>query len=140
MIIPSVVSITVLHILEKYNVRYNKISPIELKKGVKRDIVFAVLSGAVLICALSMFIVMFVTPFIEEWPYRMNFTLEHVQAVFEDRQLYGVYVNSVIVALITALAGTLIAYGGALHGHRSCLPVRVHRDTASEYLPYHHHL
>ena len=85
MIIPSVVSITVLHILEKYNVRYNKISPIELKKGVKRDVVFAVLSGAVLICALSMFIVMFVTPFIEEWPYRMNFTLEHVQAVFEDR-------------------------------------------------------
>ena len=119
MIIPSVVSITVLHILEKYNVRYNKISPIEMKKGVKRDIVFAVLSGAVLICALSMFIVMFVTPFIEEWPYRMNFTLEHVQAVFEDRQLYGVYVNSVIVALITALAGTLIAYGGALVTARS---------------------
>ena len=119
MIIPSVVSITVLHILEKYNVRYNKISPIELKKGVKRDVIFAVLSGAVLICALSMFIVMFVTPFIEEWPYRMNFTLEHVQAVFEDRQLYGVYVNSVIVALITALAGTLIAYGGALVTARS---------------------
>ena len=119
MIIPSVVSITVLHILEKYNVRYNKISPIELKKGVKRDVIFAVLSGAVLICALSMFIVMFVTPFIEEWPYRMNFTLEHVQAVFEDRQLYGVYVNSVIVALLTALAGTLIAYGGALVTARS---------------------
>ena len=119
MIIPSVVSITVLHILEKYNVRYNKISPIELKKGVKRDVVFAVLSGAILICSLSMFIVMFVTPFIEEWPYRMNFTLEHVQAVFEDRQLYGVYVNSVIVALVTALAGTLIAYGGALVTARS---------------------
>lgn len=119
MIIPSVVSITVLHILEKYNVRYNKISPIELKKGVKRDAVFAVLSGAVLVCALSMFAVMFVTPFIEEWPYRMNFTLEHVQAVFEDRQLYGVYVNSVMVALITALVGTLIAYGGALVMARS---------------------
>ena len=119
MIIPSVVTITVLHILEKYNVRYNKISPIELKKGVKRDAVFAVLSGAVLIFALSMFVVMFITPFIEEWPYRMNFTLEHVQAVFEDRQLYGVYVNSVMVALITAFAGTLIAYGGALVTARS---------------------
>ena len=119
MIIPSVVSITVLHILEKYNVRYNKISPIELKKGVKRDAVFAVLSGAVLVCALSMFVVMFITPFIEEWPYRMNFTLEHVQAVFEDRQLYGVYVNSVMVALLTAFAGTLIAYGGALVTARS---------------------
>ncbi len=119
MIIPSVVSITVLHILEKYNVRYNKISPIELKKGVKRDAVFAVLSGAIIVCTLSMFVVMFVAPFIEEWPYRMNFTLEHVQAVFEDRQLYGVYVNSVMVAVITALAGTLISYGGALVTARS---------------------
>lgn len=119
MIIPSVVSITVLHILEKYNVRYNKISPIELKRGVKRDVVFSVLSGLIIVCSLSMFIVMFVTPFIEEWPYRMNFTLEHVQAVFEDRQLYGVYINSVMVAVITALAGTLISYGGALVTARS---------------------
>lgn len=119
MIIPSVVSITVLHILEKYNVRYNKISPIELKRGVKRDVVFSVLSGLIIVCSLSMFIVMFVTPFIEEWPYRMNFTLEHVQAVFEDRQLYGVYINSVMVAVITALVGTLISYGGALVTARS---------------------
>ena len=119
MIIPSVVSITVLHILEKYNVRYNKISPIELKRGVKRDVVFSVLSGLIIVCSLSMFIVMFVTPFIEEWPYRMNFTLEHVQAVFEDRQLYGIYINSVMVAVITALVGTLISYGGALVTARS---------------------
>ena len=125
MIIPSVVSITVLHILEKYNVRYNKISPIELKKGVKRDVVFGFLSAAIIVCTLCMFIVMFVTPFIEEWPYRMNFTMEHVQAVFEDRQLYGVYVNSVMVAVITALAGTLISYGGALVTARSTVSSRL---------------
>lgn len=125
MIIPSVVSITVLHILEKYNVRYNKISPIELKRGVKRDVVFSVLSGLIIVCSLSMFIVMFVTPFIEEWPYRMNFTLEHVQAVFEDRQLYGVYINSVMVAVITALVGTLISYGGALVTARSTVSAKL---------------
>ena len=125
MIIPSVVSITVLHILEKYNVRYNKISPIELKRGVKRDVVFSVLSGLIIVCSLSMFIVMFVTPFIEEWPYRMNFTMEHVQAVFADRQLYGVYINSVMVAVITALAGTLISYGGALVTARSTVSAKL---------------
>ncbi len=119
MIIPSVVSITVLHILEKYNVRYNKISPIELKKSVKRDAAFGVLSGVILICTLCMFLVMFIVPFIEEWPYRMDFTMEHVQAVFEDRQLYGVYINSLMVAVITAFAGTLLSYGGALVTARS---------------------
>ncbi len=125
MIIPSVISITVLHILEKYNVRYNKISPIELKKGVKRDAVFAVLSGAVLICTLCMFLVMFVVPFIEEWPYRMSFTMEHVQAVFEDSRLYGVYLNSLMVAVLTALIGTLLSYGGALVTARSTVSGRL---------------
>ena len=44
MLIPSIVSITILHILEKYNVRYNRISTIELKK-IKAEIFSAVLSA-----------------------------------------------------------------------------------------------
>ena len=80
---------------------------------------FGALSAVILICTLCMFIVMFVVPFIEEWPYRMNFTFEHVQAVFEDRQLYGEYINSLMVAVLTALIGTLLSYGGALVTARS---------------------
>lgn len=41
MLIPSVVSIALLHYLEKYNVRYNKISNIEIRKNRGRDIVCA---------------------------------------------------------------------------------------------------
>lgn len=119
MIIPSVVSITVLHILEKYNVRYNKISPIELKKGVKRDAAFGVLSAVILVSVLSIFAVMFVVPFVDEWPYRVTFTMEHVKAVFSDYTLSSVYTNSVMAAVITALAGTLLSYGAALVTARS---------------------
>ena len=119
MIIPSIVSITVLHILEKYNVRYNKISPIELKKGRKRDAAFAVLSALILLGVFSVFAVMFVVPFVDEWPHRISFTMEHVRAVFEDNTLLGVYTNSLMVAVITALAGTLLSYGAALVTARS---------------------
>lgn len=125
MIIPSVVSITVLHILEKYNVRYNKISPIELKKGRKRDTVFGVLSALILLSVFSIFAVMFVVPFVDEWPYRISFTLEHVRAVFEDNTLFGVYTNSLMVAVITALAGTLLSYGAALVTARSTVSGKV---------------
>lgn len=125
MIIPSVVSITVLHILEKYNVRYNRISPIEIRKSAKRDVAFGILSAVILVCTLCMFLVMFIVPFIEEWPYRINFTMEHVQAVFGDRQLYGVYLNSLMVAVITALAGTLMSYGAALVTARSTVSGKV---------------
>lgn len=119
MLIPSIVSITVLNILEKYNVRYNKISPIELKKSKKRDITCAVASAVIMIGILSIFAVIFVVPFTEEWPYRPSFTLEHFQTVFEDSSLYGVYTNSLMVAIVTALVGTLMAYGAALVTARS---------------------
>lgn len=49
MLVPSVVSITVLTILERYNVRYSKISQIELKKDRVRDTVFSGMSALILI-------------------------------------------------------------------------------------------
>lgn len=119
MLIPSVVSITVSHILEKYNVRYNRISTIELKKSPIRDVIFGTLSGMLLLSVLSIFAVIFVIPFVKDWPYRVDFTFEHVKAVLEDSNLLNVYLNSMMVAGVTALVGTLMAYVGALITARS---------------------
>ena len=119
MLVPSVISITVLHMLEKYNVRYNKISAIEMKENKGRDVFCAIISGAVMLGVLSIFAVIFVVPFVDEWPYRIQFTMEHIVAVFEDSSLFGVYLNSLMVAVITALIGTLMAYGAALVTARS---------------------
>mgnify|MGYP000234784891 CR=1 FL=1 len=105
--------------------RYNKISPIELKKRCEKGCCICILKRRNY-CLYTLYVRRYVCDaFIEEWPYRMNFTMEHVQAVFEDRQLYGVYVNSVMVAVITALAGTLISYGGALVTARSTVSSRL---------------
>ena len=37
MLLPSVLSISLLHWLERYNVRYNKISAIEIRQNRRRD-------------------------------------------------------------------------------------------------------
>lgn len=121
MLIPSVVSILVLRWLEKYNIRYHKISTIELRQNKARDIGCAIASVLILLCVLSVFLVIFVIPFVEEWPYSVNFTLEHFQSVFSDPSLFGVYQNSLLVAALTAIIGTLTAYGAALVTARSTL-------------------
>ncbi|MBM6854528.1 ABC transporter permease subunit [Mediterraneibacter glycyrrhizinilyticus] len=131
MLVPSVVSITVLTILERYNVRYSKIFQIELKKNRARDTVFSGMSALILIAVFSVFLVMFLVPFVDEWPYRMSFTMEHVRAVFADSTLFGVYINSVIVALVTALAGTLVSYGAALVTARSSVNGKLKRVIES---------
>ena len=121
MLLPSVVSIVVLHILEKYNIRYSGVSDIELKKNRVRDAVFGILGAGIILCVLSVFAVIFVIPFIKDWPYNLTVTFEHVSTVFSDNALLMVMKNSLVVALLTAFFGTLAAYGCALIVSRSSM-------------------
>ena len=121
MLIPSVLSIALLKYLERYNVRYTRISQIELKKNRMRDGVCAAGSSLIILSVLAVFAVIFVVPLVQEWPYQVSFTLEHVQAVLNDSSLFGVYKNSIFVAVCTALLGLLITYGAALATARSGL-------------------
>ena len=45
--------------------------------------------------------------------------------MFEDNTLFGVYTNSLMVAVITALAGTLLSYGAALVTARSTVSGKI---------------
>lgn len=119
MLVPSVVSITVLKVLEKYQIRYHKISNIELKKNKLRDGLCGGAGILLIVGVLSVFAVIFVIPFVEEWPYRLSFTLDNFRNVFEDPNLFNVYTNSLFVAAATAALGTIAAYGSALVTARS---------------------
>lgn len=121
MLIPSIVSILLLKFLERYNIRYTKISAIELKESRIRDGLCSLGSAIILICVFAVFAVIFIMPFIQEWPYQAVFTLDHFRDVFHDNTLTAVYKNSLFVAFMTAVFGTLLAYGCALASARSSL-------------------
>ncbi len=121
MLLPSILSISLLTYLEKYNIRYNKISQPEIKKNKVRDFVCGGLSIVIILIMLSIFAVIVVVPFAEEWPYRIVFSMKNLNNVFSDRSLIGVFTNSILVSVLTALFGTLIAYCGALISSRSKL-------------------
>ena len=119
MLLPSIISILILGYLDRYNIRYSKVSDIEMKKSRLRDMVCMVISAAILLCVTAIFAVIIIVPFIEEWPYRVNFTLSHFTAVFEDTALSMVVRNSIVTAVLTALLGSLVVYGAALVTARS---------------------
>lgn len=53
MLVPSVVSIIILTYLERYNIRYNRVSSVELKKSYVRDTVCSILSVLFCVCVVS---------------------------------------------------------------------------------------
>ena len=122
MLLPSIVSILILHYLERYNIRYERISNAELRKNKARDTSWGMSCAVLSLLICAMFAVIFIVPMVERWPYKTGFTFEHFQAVFKDNELTTVYLHSVEMAALTALFGTLIAYVAALITARSNLP------------------
>ncbi len=119
MLLPSILSIILLAYLERFNIRYNKISQIELKKSKARDIFFTFATFSILFCVLSIFAVIFIVPFVKQWPYKIIPTFEIFSEVLSDSSLISTYGNSIFVAIMTAIFGTLTVYGAALISARS---------------------
>ncbi len=122
MLIPSIISISLIRYIEKYNIRYDKVSKVESKKNKVRDVLCLLYSSTILITIFAIFAVIFVVAFVKGWPYDTSFTLDNFKNVFGDPTLIGVYKNSLLLAGFSALFGTLLAYGGALVTTRSKLP------------------
>ena len=119
MLFPSIISVLLLRYLERYNIRYDRISDADLTRNRIRDAAWGIAGGILSFVVLSVFVVVFVVPLVKNWPYQTTATLEHVKEVFADSELQTVYSHSIIMALATAAIGSLVAYGAGLITARS---------------------
>lgn len=119
MLFPAVIGVIILKYLERFNFHYDKFSETELTPSKLRDGFFGGLSIVILIFMLSIFVVMFIAPFVTAFPYDLNFTWQHISGVFQSNDLTSVYQNSLLAAVLTVVFGTIIAYGGALLNART---------------------
>ena len=121
MLLPSIISILLINYLERYNFRYNRVSRQDIVKSRLRDAVCGTGALAVIGTIAAVFAVMFVVPFVRNWPYEAEFSLDRFVRILSSRGLLSIYGNSLWVALLTALLGTLLSYGAALASARSGL-------------------
>lgn len=129
MLIPSIVSIILMTLLERFSIRYTKVSQVELPVGRRRDALCSVASIVVLACVLSLFAVIILIPFVGSWPFDTTFTFSHIAALFTDAELTSVFTNSLYVAVMTAIVGCLFAYAAGLVTSRSKLPAWAKRSV-----------
>lgn len=120
MLLPAVLSVILLNHVSKKQIQASSgVTVFGIEKNWTRDMIACVISLPIVAFVLSIFTVILILPVVQSWPYNTSFTWEHVQNIFSDRQLIGTYQNSLTVAVITALLGTVIAYASALFTARS---------------------
>ena len=122
MLVPSVASVVLLRWVDRFNFRYNKISKSEVSVNHVRDGLYLSYYLIITLALLSVFVVMFVVPFVKQWPYQPFFTLDVITRIVSDSSIWQVYEHSVAVALVSAAVGTVFCYAAALVKARSQLP------------------
>lgn len=122
MLVPSVASVVLLRLVDRFNFRYNKISKSEVSVNRVRDGLYLSYYLIITLALLSVFVVMFVVPFVKQWPYQPFFTLDVITRIVSDSSIWQVYEHSVAVALVSAAIGTVFCYAAALVKARSQLP------------------
>ena len=121
MLLPSIGSVLLLRYLERFNIRYDKITDADLTRNPLRDGIWGISGGLLALALLSVFAVLFVVPLVQNWPYQASLTWEHFREVFADSELVTVFRHSLLMSLLTAFFGALVAYGAALITARSHL-------------------
>ena len=122
MLVPSVASVVMLRWVDRFNFRYNKISKTEVSTNAFRDALYLLYYVLISLALLSVFVVMFVVPFVKQWPYQPYFTLDVITRIVSDSSIWQVYEHSIGVALVSAAVGTIFCYAAALVKARSQLP------------------
>ncbi|MCS1391676.1 ABC transporter permease subunit [Lysinibacillus boronitolerans] len=131
MLVPAVLGVVILTILERFNFQYKQVGQSELVKHRLRDGLFTIYSILCVTVVGIIFSTMFIVPFTKGYPYDFSFTLEHVQNVLAEKDLTKVYINSLIVAVLTAIFGVGITFMSALLNTRTPLKGRKSLDVAS---------
>lgn len=113
LIIPSLLSFIIDRITNnkvKNSAANGELSPFKIKENKLRDGLFFIFNSLIALAFLIMIIVVFLAAFIKVWPYNLSLTLDHFN--FNTGSGYGFrsYLNSIIVALLTAIIGTIITF------------------------------
>lgn len=131
MLMPAILGVILLNYLEKFNFHYDNFSQIEMVPNTFRDVSLGLISSLILAGTLSIFAVMLIAPFLNSFPYDMTFTFKHFETILQSDDLLAVYRNSLFIAVLTAIGGTLLAYCSALLNVRTPLKGRKTMDAVS---------
>lgn len=114
MLAPALFGVLFLNYLEKFNFHYDKSTKVELINNPFRDICLGSISILIVVGIISIFTIMFIAPFAENFPYDMSFTTIFFTSTLFSESILQVYKNSFMVAIISALSGTLLSYSAAI--------------------------
>ena len=111
LLIPAIISFAVDRITSRKEsgTISSKASALKIKDSASRDAVFYIICGGVTLCLFILVAVLFMGAFTKYYPYEMGFTLEHFNFSESTGGIQS-FINSVVMSLLSAIAGTAFVF------------------------------
>jgi iron(III) transport system permease protein len=113
LLVPAVLAFVVDRMVQRrqYALVSASARPLEPGRGRLAQALLLVYCGLVAACVVGIYLVIFASSVVSRWPYNFTLTLKHYR--FDTAGGYTALLNSLWVAALTAVAGTLITFAGA---------------------------
>ena len=110
LIIPSIISFIVdLKASKKEISLDSKATDFRIRESNSRDIMLSIICYAVSLVIMLMIVAVFLAAFTKQWPYNLSFTLEWFNLSSSGISIWSIYFNTVFVAIMSAIIGTIIS-------------------------------
>lgn len=124
MLVPAVIGVLLLSVLDRFSFQADSTNVDRVLKSRVRDLFFGAFSGGIITGICLLFLVMFIVPFTASYPYQLSFTMDHFKDALGENQLMAVFKNSLFIALLTAIVGTILAFLASILSVRTSLPFK----------------
>ncbi|GBG96257.1 ABC transporter permease subunit [Lactococcus termiticola] len=125
MLLPSLLTTALMVFLQRFQVKQQAKSSFVAFAGRAWDWVFGGASLLIISLSILVFLPIFVVPFVTAYPYVMDFSLVHLQEVFNNQSLISIYQLTLKMAMLTALIGSVFYFAMAYLATRSRIAGRV---------------
>lgn len=114
MMLPSILSVIVINISRNKESNDNISRFDYIRENKLRDVLISLVSILAGLIIISILFVVIILPFFKDYPYDLSFTLDNIKHALMDGELFSAYRNSIVVALVASIVGTIISYLAAL--------------------------
>jgi len=121
MLLPAIISVSLMLYLKKYDVKYDNISRVQPKKSSSRDLFFFIATAIPTLFVVLTFFSILVVVFTNSYPFDLGFTTQHFIHTLINDDNSRVYFTALELAFLSAIFGIILSFSAALLVRRTGL-------------------
>lgn len=110
LMVPAILFFILEHFINKRNYTVDSCYKFLIKRNIVRDFIFQIYNLLILLFVVLEIVIIAIMSLVYNWPYNLKFTLKWYMVKSYGISVSEIYINTIMVAFLSALIGTIIVF------------------------------